>query len=382
MAGAGYGISDGSGGFVTKLEGDGDAKIGDSSGDVIQVTGSLEVNGDIKVNEYIYHNGDADTFIRFQDDSINFQAGGKDYITITEAATDEVVINENSTDIDFRVESNHQTHMFYIDGGNNRIGIGTSGPQFTLDVQERTGVDAVLRMMGSTDVGIRLAADSDDSGENDNPYIEWYQDGHNSNSRNNRLVSVAMEGDANASFDNSLGNGFFIDAYCPNAINSPLRTIQIANDSEHNGHKARITVEGEYGHVGIWTNAPSHPLEVEGAIKAITNITAPTTQDLGSGTTSTLSIGSSLMFLDADSITSADIGGGFQAHVLTIPNGTTSGQRLTLVIEGNMGAGDNIPIMISPTNIGGASDAFTPSAKTSLNFVYYSTAAISAWYQV
>jgi hypothetical protein len=339
MAGAGYGISDGSGGFVTKLEGDGDAKIGNSADDVIQITGSLKVDGG-------------------------------------------AVFNEGSADKDFRVESNHQTHMFYIDGGNNRIGIGTSGPQFTIDLQERTGVDAVLRMMGSTDVGIRLAADSDDSGENDNPYIEWYQDGQNSNSRNNRLVSVAMEGDANASFDNSLGNAFFIDAYCPNAANTNLRTVQIANDSEHNGHKARITVEGEYGHVGIWTNTPSHPLEVEGAIKAITNITAPTTQDLGSGTTSTLSIGSSLMFLDADSITSADVGGGFQAHVLTIPNGTTSGQRLTLVIEGNMGAGDNIPIMISPTNIGGVSDAFTPTAKTSLNFVYYSTAAISAWYQV
>jgi hypothetical protein len=41
MAGAGFGISDGAGGFVTKLESDGDAKIGDSSGDVLQITGSV-----------------------------------------------------------------------------------------------------------------------------------------------------------------------------------------------------------------------------------------------------------------------------------------------------------------------------------------------------
>jgi hypothetical protein len=338
MAGAGYGISDGSGGFVTKLEGDGDAKIGNSADDVIQITGSFKVDGG-------------------------------------------AVFNEGSADKDFRVESNHQTHMFYVDGGSNRIGIGTSSPQMTIDVQERTGTEAVLRMMGTADVGIRLAADSDNSGENDNPYIEWYQDGQSSNSRNNRLASMAMEGDADGTFTDSIANAIFIDAYCPNAANSNLRPIQFANDSSNNGHKARITIEGTNGYVGIWTKTPSHPLEVEGAIKAITNITAPTTQDLGSGTSSTLSIGSSLMFLDADSITGQDLGIGMDVHTLNIPNGTTSGQKLTLVIEGSMGGGNNVPIMIAG-NIAGASDMFMPSSKTSLNFVYYSTSAISSWYQI
>ena len=151
----------------------------------------------------------------------------------------------------------------------------------TIDIQERTGTDAVLRMMGTADVGIRLAADSDNSGENDNPYIEWYQDGQSSNSRNNRLASMAMEGDADGTFTDSIANAIFLDAYCPNAADSNLRPIQFANDSSNNGHKARITIEGTNGYVGIWTKTPSHPLEVEGAIKATTNITAPTTQDLG-----------------------------------------------------------------------------------------------------
>ena len=133
--------------------------------------------------------------------------------------------------------------------------------------------------------------------------------------------------------------------------------------------------------MGIWTKTPSHPLEVEGAIKSITNITAPATQDLGSGTSSTLSIGSSLMFLDADSITGQDLGIGMDVHTLNIPNGTTSGQKLTLVIEGSMGSGNSVGIMVAG-NITGASDMLMPSAKTSLNFVYYSTASISSWYQV
>jgi hypothetical protein len=56
----------------------------------------LGVAGNVGINEYIYHNGDADTFMRFQEDSVNFQAGGADFITLTEAAQDEVVINESS----------------------------------------------------------------------------------------------------------------------------------------------------------------------------------------------------------------------------------------------------------------------------------------------
>jgi hypothetical protein len=338
MAGAGVGSISGST-WAFKLDNDGNAQIGNSAADLIQITGSLNVDGG-------------------------------------------AVFNQGSIDTDFRVESNHQTHMLYVDGGSNRIGIGTSGPQMTIDVQERTGIDAVLRMMGTADVGIRLAADSDNSGENDNPYIDWYQDGQNSNSRNNRLASIAMEGDAAATFTDSLANAIFIDAFCPNAANSNLRPVQIANDSSNNGHKARITVEGTNGYVGIWTKTPSHPLEVSGAIKAITNITAPTTQDLGSGTTSTLSIGSSLMFLDADAITGVDVGIGMDVHTLTLPNGTTSGQRLTLIVEGNMGAGNSVPISLAPGNLMGAIDMFMPSSKTSLSFVYYSTASISAWYQV
>ena len=38
----------------------------------------------------------------------------------------ETVFNEDSADIDFRVESNDNTHMLFVDGGNNRVGIGTT----------------------------------------------------------------------------------------------------------------------------------------------------------------------------------------------------------------------------------------------------------------
>lgn len=340
---AGYGAKDASGNFYFKALGDGEIKLGNSSDDLVEITGTLAVVGDV-----------------------NFDGSA--------------VFNESSADKDFRVETNNAENMFYIDGGNNRIGIGTASPQMTIDIEERTGVEACIRLKGSADVGIRLAADSDNSGENDNPYIDWYQDGQNSNSRANRLASIAMEGDADASFTDSLANAFFINAHCPNAAGA--RPFQIATDQTNGTNKARITIEGTNGYVGINTNTPTKPLQIVGTTLSDTYATTPTTQNLGTGATSTLSTDSGLIFLDADQITSADIGGGFEAHVLTIPNGSTSGQKLTIIVESTFGAGNDIPIVLAMNINGKATGALTAGSVTSLSFVYYSTASISAWYEV
>ena len=37
-----------------------------------------------------------------------------------------IVFNEDSANQDFRVESNGQTHMLFVDGGNDRVMIGSS----------------------------------------------------------------------------------------------------------------------------------------------------------------------------------------------------------------------------------------------------------------
>ena len=112
------------------------------------------------------------------------------------------------------------------------------------------------------------------------------------------------------------------------------------------------------------------------------NIVAPTTQDLGSGANSSLSINSSMMFLDANQITAADQGFGNFAHKLTIPNGTTSGQMLTIVVESTFGPSNNVPIMLDINTNGVSSGALQPGSMTSATFVYYKTSSISAWYQV
>ena len=52
-----------------------------------------------------------------------------------DGAVPEVVVNQTSDSlVDFRVESDNSTHMLYVDGGNDKIGIKTSQPTEALDI--------------------------------------------------------------------------------------------------------------------------------------------------------------------------------------------------------------------------------------------------------
>ena len=64
--------------------------------------------------------------------------------------TNGAIFNEASADVDFRVESNDNTHMLFVDGGNNRVGVGT-----TPDL----GVGLHVR---SADSGASVEADADE----------------------------------------------------------------------------------------------------------------------------------------------------------------------------------------------------------------------------
>ena len=416
---AGFGASGSGGqGFAIRLEADGDTKLGNSDGDLHQVTGTLHLNnnvfflangrvgintdspayklgvaGNVGINEYIYHNGDADTFMRFQDDSINLQAGGADFITLTEASQDEVVINENSTDIDFRVESNQNTHMFFVDGQNQRIAIGHNSPQSILHIVDPfdsvggSETDAVIILKSKKEAGIKLIADSgndNSGGENNNPFIDFYQDGAaDTSGRNQRLASIAMEGDAGTTFTGSLANALHLDAFHPLTGHSD-RPLQLANASTNGGHAARITLEGTNGFVGIHTSTPGSPLEVSGNAKVEGTttsqfyVTQVKEQDLGSGVNSTLSAASGTMLLDADSINGIDMGG-MEVHELAFPRGNDSGTRLSLIIKTNT---NNVFILPSGL-ISGSFDSLNASVGiTATEYVWISEGAHQAWHQV
>jgi hypothetical protein len=93
---------------------------------------SATISGDLTVANKIQHDGDTDSFIQFDGaDSLNISTGGGEKILINNTG---MTVNEDSADLDFRVESNGNAGMLFVDGANDRVGIGTTGPTHGLHV--------------------------------------------------------------------------------------------------------------------------------------------------------------------------------------------------------------------------------------------------------
>ena len=101
-----------------------------------------------------------------------------DQLTITDTA---VVINEDSDDVDFRVESNGNANMLFVSGGNNVVGIGAEG-----------------------DLGVGLHIKSGDSGASvDSASDELVIEGSGSSGM---TILAATNGESGIKFGNSSDN--------------------------------------------------------------------------------------------------------------------------------------------------------------------------------
>ena len=79
----------------------------------------------------VFHNQTVNKHIVFK---VNDQGVTREGMRV-DGATAAVVVNEGSDSlIDFRVESNNSTHMLFVDGSNNTVGVGTSTPGSALHV--------------------------------------------------------------------------------------------------------------------------------------------------------------------------------------------------------------------------------------------------------
>ena len=97
---------------------------------------ALDVAGDIGVNQYIYHNGDANTWINFTDNRIRLNAGGNNFIDCEDpgSAPHKVRINNGGNNIDFVIKNNSNNVYFTADASTSQIGIGTSTPGADLTI--------------------------------------------------------------------------------------------------------------------------------------------------------------------------------------------------------------------------------------------------------
>ena len=115
---------------------------GTISGDVT-ITGDLTVNGSdtnanfdeiingslaIGATDKFYLDGGTDTYITESSDGvIDFYGDTKLLLTLKQNGTQsEVVVNESSFDCDFRIESDANTHAFFVQASDSKVGIGNA----------------------------------------------------------------------------------------------------------------------------------------------------------------------------------------------------------------------------------------------------------------
>ena len=107
--------------------------------------------GYIGIGTRLYHIGDEDTYHDFGANLITSTVGG--YYSIYED-TSEVVVNNDSRDKDFRVESDNDVAAFFVEGSTDRIGMGTSTPDAKLEVNGAiaSGTSTITASSDATDV--------------------------------------------------------------------------------------------------------------------------------------------------------------------------------------------------------------------------------------
>jgi len=122
---------------------------------------SLSITGGTGNSKNIYFNGDSSAQkgrIASIGTSLYFQlTDATSYFTINPGST---VINDSGIDHDFRVESDAHTHMLFVDGGTNMLGIDTSAPDYLLDVGNSSSSPAggqVMRINSNGDTIFSLS---------------------------------------------------------------------------------------------------------------------------------------------------------------------------------------------------------------------------------
>jgi len=94
----------------------------------MSIGGVAKFGAAVQIPQYLTHLDDTDTFLEFGTNQIDLYAGNAKAVTI---GSSQVIINQDSADMDFRVESNDEANALFVDGGNNSVCIGKSSDVLT-----------------------------------------------------------------------------------------------------------------------------------------------------------------------------------------------------------------------------------------------------------
>jgi len=214
---------------------------------------NIKATGDVLIPEFLYHDGDTDTYFRLTNDSIRVVAGNVEFLNMTESgASSALVVGDGSTSIDVRMESDNETDMFFLDTSADKIGIGTGSPQATLHV--RANSDPAVRVQEDSQTGyIDIKAPQGTQGQirqlNTNGASIFDIDSISSGS-NNQTIRFFRNGNSSATASK-------IIVY-DSGVNSAKITLDDAGNADFSGN---VEIDGDLNHdgtnVGFFGTAPT-----------------------------------------------------------------------------------------------------------------------------
>ena len=88
-------------------------------------------------------------------DSFNIATGGVERVKLDGT---EIVFNDSGANVDFRIEGDTSTALFFADAGNNRVGIDNANPATMLDVNGDVTITDKIIHSGDTNTAMRFPA--------------------------------------------------------------------------------------------------------------------------------------------------------------------------------------------------------------------------------
>ena len=205
----------------------------------LEVAGDISASGDLYLQpqQKIYLDGGSSTYIYESSDGvIDFYGDTVQLFTVKQNGTqNEVVVNEGSGDVDFRVESNNDQHALFVQASDGNVGIGNTNPPKALTVEGDISASGDIHTKGdlylSGSQGIRFRGT-----DSSTPFIS-------SSDTNNADLTIKSGDDINIAAD---------DLYFRSVHNNNV--IMTVSSSGASGN----------GSVGIGTTSPTYKLDVNG----------------------------------------------------------------------------------------------------------------------
>jgi len=249
----------------------------------IKFTGRNDNSQDVNYAQFVNQIKDASDGAESARFALFSMVGGTDTSRL-EALPAETVFNESQADIDFRVESDGNAHMLFVDAGNNHVNIGIDSDRG--GVLNVYGTGTPIAVIESEADGTVLSLRCTDSDANAGPNLELFRNATGANSDN--LGSILFKGtDSSAntityasigtqiSDASSEGSTVFIQSQVAGTLRERITiaksSIVINQESldldfrvESANNTACLFVDGAEDRVGINEDVPLEELHISG----------------------------------------------------------------------------------------------------------------------